>query len=1716
MTTGGGDITMDDVDVSGSMSADTRAGNIAMNDVDVSSGGVLAVTSGQGDVTVDQVSSDGTLQITAENGSLLMKDEESILNIGEHSTLTEGNTWVDINGDIGSQELPFKVNIQLDENGEAQPFIIKNAANIYLVQETGAKASDDTLPTYGRDKNGTIADHDEAISSMEDDDENVNVTMPAQTPEEIAAQLSNGTLTEEQLLALISGILKGPEIKALLGIDDTAVEALVAALETMETTQLAELVTSLQLGVSEPESKLDLNVLDGDDPEAIKNLASQLELPGDADKDAILTKLRNILGLEDTAGIEEIKAAYESYYEGVLSQYRTDVINSYRASIDDKLNKESGLSDEEIRYLFDLRLSDIEAAITVLLAAAIEAQQPVVDGFDSEGNPVYEQAKDEEGNPLFIEGTDENGNPILIPVYVMESRIEDDKLFAAYWQSLTEEQKQALIEAAWALADYPEPVDNSDQYRILILNIGKSTGKSNISNLGDITVTQQTGTFTAEEVFSRYGDVSITSQDIAGVDGKTNVTGENISLDAAGSITGLNVEERSWDLTTIANITDEDKKDQPYGETGDKSWLLVRNAESGEIEMQFAIDYTSVRDLNEHDATSITASAGGDIEINEITGDMGVNVIEAGGKVTLTAPGSIYDVRAEDETRENITAGNGASLTAGRTVGTNQGYIDTDIDGTAKVTAGGDININDSGTLTLVADSSSGQVNVNAAADLNLSNTSGNLVIGFVTAGGEAAIVSAAGITAGDKLDHDVHVKAKSIDLTALNGSIGTAEEPIDIDTDAESRGTLSARATHGAINISERNGDLIIATVEADGDGTVNISAAGGIEVGRLTSTGGGDVTLTAGSGSITETDASDYMAAATEAIIKASQARSAADLAAAQVIILQNYVSYILPELLGRPAAEQALAAAEANLAEAEKKLADIKEMIAQADSEFNTIQNEKILADQAWVDAKAALAQAQADVAGMTDPEQIAAQLQLIAQLEDAVYEAQLAVDEIQKKLDAKNAELADLRSQESQMETVTIPQLTQIRDDAGEALKKIDDDLADAQTNLVGIKEAERDRLEAEAQVLEAAAAAMLAEAEANATTGITTEGNLNINLLNGGTVGEEDNSLGVTATGTVTITTGTGTSIYGLYLESGGDLYLAPVTVDNEVVIDSTGDIKGITGHTGPIITAVNVELSSLGGDIGAASVPLLVYVDRLTAVGEEVYIKNLKGLTIDTVVGGTVGIEASGDITAGTAAGGGNGNNIIADQLNLKAGGGIGSADNRLNVDADQITAGSKDLYLNSNSGKLQIDDIKVPGRTDIEAAGSVVDTGKGNIQTGNLNIKAYGDVGQAEDSLDVNVPGTDTVTATSQFGSVNLKNWYKRHDGGGLGGGGGGGPIPREVTITDPKTGVTVSGTGIPADAKLIVTETTEHQEALCPACEFVREVVKSGKAIVNYDISLTRAFEGTVTVSIPVGMQYEGRTLTVLTCQDGRISSFNVTVEAGRVKFVTGELTAYAILDDSYQIIAYHGQYTLFGGRLVPLAEGTFQDVKPIHWYFGAVAYMHAMKIMAGVAENLFDPHGTATRSMLAAMLYRLEGSPKVFGSSSFADVEAGAWYADAVIWAESQGIIKGYGNNLFGINDPITREQLAAILYRYSMSKGRDVRASGDLSKFVDADQISAYAIEAMEWAVGLGLIQGKDNNRIDPAAPATRAEIAAIIQRYMEIYFRVLLVDDDLVA
>lgn len=680
------------------------------------------------------------------------------------------------------------------------------------------------------------------------------------------------------------------------------------------------------------------------------------------------------------------------------------------------------------------------------------------------------------------------------------------------------------------------------------------------------------------------------------------------------------------------------------------------------------------------------------------------------------------------------------------------------------------------------------------------------------------------------------------------------------------------------------------------------------------MTSTGGGDVTLIAENGNITEKDTSDYLAAATEAKLKAIQARSAADLAAAQLIILQNYVANILPELLGRPAAQQALDAAEANLTAAEQALADIQARITTAQEELNILENEKAAADQALADAQAALDQAIADREGLTDPEEIAAQDQLIAEKTQEFEAAQAAVDEKQKELDAKSAEIADLQEQEAELENVTIPELTRLRDEAQSVLDAIDAEIAQAKADLVDTKEAERDSLEATAQTLEAIAAAKLAEAQ-TAASSITTEGNLNLKLLNGGTIGEEDNSLGVTAAGTVTVTTETGTSIYGLYLESGGNLYLAPVTVDGKVVIDSKGDLIGQPGNTGIIITAANAELSSLGGDIGAASVPLLVNLDRLTAVGEKVYIKNLKDLTIDTVAGSTVNIEATGNITAGSAAGEGNGNNIIADQLELKASGSIGAEGNNLSIDTGEVDVESQNLYLENNSGNLQINGMKVPGQADIHTAGNVVDGGTGNIHVGNFSISAFGNVGESGNPLDVTVTKSPVITASSAYGTVNTSVLYKPGgsssdtSSGNNNNNNEGTPESDSSddspgTVTDSNTHITIIGPGLEGSDVTITTGAPEGQ-GTDKMSSFIIDLMNKGKVLANYNITVNQNLDGTVTVNIPVGMEYEGQTLTVIAYQNGKMQVINVTVKDGMLSFETDKLTSYAILDDQYNIM-------------------------------------------------------------------------------------------------------------------------------------------------------------------------------------------------------------------
>ncbi len=197
-----------------------------------------------------------------------------------------------------------------------------------------------------------------------------------------------------------------------------------------------------------------------------------------------------------------------------------------------------------------------------------------------------------------------------------------------------------------------------------------------------------------------------------------------------------------------------------------------------------------------------------------------------------------------------------------------------------------------------------------------------------------------------------------------------------------------------------------------------------------------------------------------------------------------------------------------------------------------------------------------------------------------------------------------------------------------------------------------------------------------------------------------------------------------------------------------------------------------------------------------------------------------------------------------------------------------------------------------------------------------------------------------------------------------------------------------------------------------------------------------------------------------------------------------------------------------TVYAGWRVNENPGTganpFTDVSEKDWFYSDVMFVYENGLMLGTSKTLFSPHGTATRGMMATILWRMEGSPVPKGKNSFTDVEAGKWYADAITWTAENGIFAGYGKDKFGPDDPITREQLAAIFYRYADYKGYDLTVKGNLDKFKDADKITDYAKTAMQWAVGSGLVKGKSGNLLDPQGTATRAEIAAMLHRFIEKY------------
>ncbi len=176
-------------------------------------------------------------------------------------------------------------------------------------------------------------------------------------------------------------------------------------------------------------------------------------------------------------------------------------------------------------------------------------------------------------------------------------------------------------------------------------------------------------------------------------------------------------------------------------------------------------------------------------------------------------------------------------------------------------------------------------------------------------------------------------------------------------------------------------------------------------------------------------------------------------------------------------------------------------------------------------------------------------------------------------------------------------------------------------------------------------------------------------------------------------------------------------------------------------------------------------------------------------------------------------------------------------------------------------------------------------------------------------------------------------------------------------------------------------------------------------------------------------------------------------------------------------------------------------FTDVDTTDWYYDAVQYVYEKGMMNGTSTTNFTPNETTTRGMIVTILHRMEGTPAAIGAA-FTDVLVDQWYSGAVSWASANGIVGGYGGGMFGPGDPITREQMAAILNRYSQHKGYDAGTVGSIAGFSDASQISSYAVDSMAWAIGNGLISGTGNNTLAPQGNATRAQVATILMRFCE--------------
>lgn len=369
-------------------------------------------------------------------------------------------------------------------------------------------------------------------------------------------------------------------------------------------------------------------------------------------------------------------------------------------------------------------------------------------------------------------------------------------------------------------------------------------------------------------------------------------------------------------------------------------------------------------------------------------------------------------------------------------------------------------------------------------------------------------------------------------------------------------------------------------------------------------------------------------------------------------------------------------------------------------------------------------------------------------------------------------------------------------------------------------------------------------------------------------------------------------------------------------------------------------------------------------------------------------------------------------------------------------------------------------------------------------------------------------------------------------------GGGGGGGLLPEEevtastVTPSTSKSGTTGAATLSAEEVDTLSKTTATGTLTIAPkntsgltsiTVTFPGSLVKDLRAKTQNNSLRIQTAIGTVTIpnnvlasfsnsgNVSITIRNQDSALAVTFTSNGRqlatlsggSATLSAPVKGDTVTAVSGgvsqDVLKKTVISNGTLTVSLTGSAELTVGYKPQ--QKVFSDVHD-HWAKSAIDFVVERGLFQGTSETTFSPNGNMTRSMVVTVLHRLENTPSVSAANLFADVPSGVWYTDAVVWANSNGIVQGTGDGFLPEN-PVTREQLATILYRYMKSQGHDVTKRSALGSFSDSASVSSWAQEAMEWAVAAGVLNGKSGGLLDPGGNASRAEVATMLERLVRL-------------